>query len=59
MDQETQIKRADWEVGDLREMLSQTQYLLGEKKHKKKHSLKDWEGSFEKTIVQHWLLISN
>lgn len=48
MNQETQIKRADCQAGDLREILSQTQCLL--EKKKKKNSLKDWEESFEKPV---------
>ena len=40
MNQETQIKRADCQASDLREMLSQTQ------RKKKKKSSKDWEESF-------------
>lgn len=47
MNQETQIKRADCQAGDLREILSQTQCLL---EKKKKNSLKDWEESFEKAV---------
>lgn len=46
MNQKTQIKRADCQAGDLREILSQTQCLL----EKKKNSLKDWEESFEKAV---------
>lgn len=44
MNQETQIKRADCQVSDLKKMLSQTQRLL------EKNSSKDWEESFVKVV---------
>lgn len=47
MNQEIQIKRADCQTINLREMLSQTQCLL----EKKKNSSKDWEESLKKVVT--------
>lgn len=44
MNQETQIKRADCQVSDLREMAITDSTLVG------KNSSKDWEESFEKVV---------
>ena len=44
MNQETQIKRADCQVCDLREMAITDSTLVG------KNSSKDWEESFEKVV---------
>lgn len=47
MNREIQIKRADCQAINLREMLSQTQCLL----EKKKNSSKDWEESLKKVVT--------
>ena len=44
MNQETQIKRADCQVSDLKKILTQTQRLM------EKNSSRDWEESFVKVV---------